>query len=183
MMLDGNLEINDKNKVILKDKIPKISYNRKLYEIIQDMKKDEISLKAILKSVCYISLKKLKSIINLLENQMLEDKFITLEIKKRLIGSKKIMKINEDQFNEITEEIRLELLEENLNEKIILLASLLNSTKFLKNIFNKYEREKLNNILKEMKDTDIAKSVKMAQSIINYLHSIVAGAMINSTIQ
>ena len=36
--------------------------------------------------------KKLKSIINLLENQMLDDK-----------------------FNEITEEIRLELLEKNLN--------------------------------------------------------------------
>ncbi len=54
----NNVNITEKYTLfILKDKIPKISYNRKLCEIIKDMKKDEIPLKAILKSVCYISLK------------------------------------------------------------------------------------------------------------------------------
>ena len=33
MMLDENLEITDKNKVILNSKIPTVDYNKKLYDI------------------------------------------------------------------------------------------------------------------------------------------------------
>ena len=88
---------------------------------------------------------------------MLEDGLITLESKKGLIGNKEVVKIDEDKFANIIKEIKTEFLEKrNLTEDLILLASLLNSTKFLKNIFNKYEKEELNNRLKEIKDTEIA---------------------------
>ena len=53
MMLDDNLEITDKNKVILNDKIPTKNYNKKLYEIIKNMKKDEAPLRYILTAICY----------------------------------------------------------------------------------------------------------------------------------
>ena len=53
MMLDDNLEITDKNKVILNDKIPTKNYNKKLYEIIKNMKKDEAPLRYILTTICY----------------------------------------------------------------------------------------------------------------------------------
>ena len=55
MMLDENLKITDKNKVILTDKMPTAKYNEKLYEIIKDMKKDEVPLRNILTSICYVS--------------------------------------------------------------------------------------------------------------------------------
>ncbi len=52
MMLDGNLEITDKNEITLNDKIPTVSYDKKLYEILKDMKKDKLSLRYVLTSIC-----------------------------------------------------------------------------------------------------------------------------------
>ena len=42
MMLDGNLEITDKDKVKLNEKVPTAKYNKRLYEIMKDLKKEEI---------------------------------------------------------------------------------------------------------------------------------------------
>ena len=53
MMIDENLEITEKNKIIIKDKIPTDKHNQQLYEYIKDMKKEEIPLKNILTSICY----------------------------------------------------------------------------------------------------------------------------------
>ena len=121
MMLDENLEITDKDKVILNDKMPTANYNKKLYEIIKDMKKDKISLRIVLNSICFgFSTKNLKSIEN----------------KKGFIGNKEVVKIDEDKFTNIIEEIKTEFLKkENLTEDSILLATLLNYTRLLKNIF------------------------------------------------
>ena len=183
MMLDENLEITDKNKVILIDKMPTANYNEKLYEIIGDMKKDEIPLKNILTSICYgFSTKNLKELINILKDDMLKDNLITLENKKGLIGSKEVVKIDENKFTYVINEIKTELLEKgNLTDDIILLASLLNSTKFLKNIFNKYEKEKLESRLKEIKDTEIAKKIKIAQAVISNMSAIITATMISAT--
>ena len=68
-----------------------------------------------------------------------------------------------------------------LTEDLILLASLLNSTRFLKNIFNKYEKEKLESRLKEIKDTEIAKKIKIAQTVISNMSAIITTMMINAT--
>ncbi len=183
MMLDENLEITDKNKVILTDRIPTANYNEKLYEIIGDMKKEEIPLKNILTSICYgFSTKNLKEIINILKEDMLKDNLIILETKKGLIGNKEVIKIDENKFTDIINEIKTELLEKgNLTDDTILLASLLNSTKFLKNIFNKYEKEKLEDRLKEIKDTEIAKKIKIAQAVINNMSAIITATMISAT--
>lgn len=72
MLLNGNLEITD--KVVLCDKMPTINYNKKLYEIMKDMKKDKVSLRIILSSICFgFSTKNLKSIITLLKDSMVEN--------------------------------------------------------------------------------------------------------------
>ena len=185
MMLNDNLEKTDKNKVILKDKIPKEDYNKKLYEVIKNMKKDEISLRVILSSVCYgFSTKNLKNIIDDLKENMLKDKLITIEAKKGIIGQKDIIKIDENIFNNLIETIRNELLgEEKITEDSLLLASLLIYTKFLKNIFNKYEKEELNERLKKIKDSDIAQKVKVVQYVISTMSAIVTSTMINATSQ
>lgn len=64
---------------------------------------------------------------------------------------------------------------------MILLASLLNSTRFLKNIFNKYEKEQIGSKLKEIKDTEIAKKVKVAQVVISNMSALITTMMINAT--
>lgn len=183
MMLDDNLSINEKNEVILNNKVPTANYNKKLYEIIENMKKDKVPLRIVLTSICYsFSTKNLKSILNELKDSMVRDKLITLENKKGLIGNKETITIDESKFTEIINEIKTEILGKgNLTENLILLSSLLNSTRILKNIFNKYEKEELNNRLKEIKDTDIAQKVKVAQSTINTMSAMVTSMMINAS--
>ena len=182
MLLNGNLEITDKDKVVLYDKMPTINYNKKLYKIIKDMKKDKVSLRIILSSICFgFSTKNLKSIITLLKDSMVENELITVETKKVLLGYKEVINADENKFKDTIEEIRTEFLEKgNLTEESILLASLLNSTKFLKNIFNNYEKEKLNMRLEEIKNTEIAEKVKVAQATINTMNAIITAMMVNA---
>lgn len=176
MMLDGNLEITKENKVKLKDEIPSSDYNKQLYHIIKDMKKEEISLKNIITSICNgFTNQKMKSVIELLKDNMVKHELIVLEEKKGLFAVKEVITINENMFTNIIEEIRAEFLEKgNLTEDIILLCSLLNSTKFLKNIFTKYEKETLNNRLQEINDTEIAERVKVARSVIDDMSAVMA---------
>ena len=146
------------------------------------MKKDKVPLKIILRSICFgFSTKNLKSIVNSLKDSMLEKELITLE-NKGLFGYKEVINIDENKFKNTIEEIKSEFLKKgNLTEELILLASLLNSAKFLKNIFNKYEKEELNKRLEEIKDTEIAKKVKVAQATINTMNAIIATMMVNAT--
>ena len=183
MMLDENIEFTEKNEVILNNKIPVANYNKELYEIIKDMKKDKVPLRYLLTSICYsFSRKNLKSIVNTLKDDMLKDELITLETKKGLIGNKEVVKVDEEKFKYIIEEIKIEFLKKgNLTDDMILLASLLDNTRFLKNIFNKYEKEELKNRLKEIKETEIAKKVKVAQSAINNMNAIIVAMMVNTT--
>ena len=64
---------------------------------------------------------------------------------------------------------------------MVLLSSLLSCTKFLKNVFNKYEKEELQNKLKEIENTEIAKKVKVAQKAISNMSALIAASMINAT--
>ena len=57
------------------------------------------------------------------------------------------------------------------DDEMILLVSLLNSTNFLKNIVYKYEKDDLKDKLKEIKDTDISKRVKVAREVITVIIS------------
>lgn len=182
MMLDGNLEITNKNKVKIIDKLPTENYNRKLYEIIKEMKKDEVPFRDIIISICCgFTNKKMKDVVELLKENMEKDELIKLENKKGLIGNKEVITINEDKFSDIVGEMRTEFLEKgSLSEDIILLASLLNSTRFLKNIFTKYEKECLKDRLNEIKNTEIAKRVKVAESVINDMYAILGAIMATS---
>ena len=124
----------------------------------------------------------MKAIVEPLKEKMIEDELISREEKKGLIGNKEVIIINDDKFNNIVEEVRAEILENgNLTDDVILLSSLLNATKFLKNIFTKYEKERLESRLKEIKQTEISEKVKIAQDVINDMSAIMA-AMIITTI-
>ncbi len=183
MMIDENLEITDKDKVKLTDKEPTVNYNKKLYEVIKNMKKEEIPLKNIIMSICFgMSLKNLKSIVNLLLETMEKDELITIEDQKGLLGNKEKININENKFKAIIEEIKKEFLENgNFTDNLILLTSLLDSSKFLKNIFSKYEREEIKGKLKEIRNTEIAEKVKVAQKAINFMVAEISTAVIIST--
>lgn len=189
MMLDGNLEVGNKCKVRLTDKIPTANYNIQLYNAIKERKftgivkkSDEIPFKDIISLICYsFSSKIIKSIVEPLKEKMVEDKLIILEEKKGLFGNKEVITIDDDKFNNVVEEVRAEILENGkLTDDIILLSSLLNATKFLKNIFTKYEKEKLENRLKEIKQTEIPEKVKLAQEVIDEMSATMAAIILTT---
>ena len=103
---------------------------------------------------------------------MVADDLISLSSKKGLFGKKEIININDNKFNMIVDEIRDEFIDKgNFDDEMILLVSLLNSTNFLKNIVYKYEKDDLKDKLKEIKDTDISKRVKVAREVITVIIS------------
>lgn len=170
MMLDENLEIEN-NKVKLNNKIPTAEYNKKFYEIIkkllEDLKKDEISIQRILNHISY-SLKKRTEVMDSLKEEMRHHELLSIERKKWLLGEKEQILINDEKFNNLFQELREEFLEKgNLKDDYILLGALLNSTSFLKNFFTKYECEILNQRIKEIKDSPIADKVKIAEQVIS----------------
>jgi len=180
MLLEDCLEIVDYNngkffdsvnkiKVKLSDKEPANEYNKKLYKIIREMNKPEVSIQDIISTFYFgLSNKKLKTIIQALKERMVKDELISIKNKKGIFGTKEILLVNNDKFNLIIEEIRTKFLNEgSLDDDLILLASLLNSTNFLKNVFIKYEKETLKKRLEEIKNTEISQNVKIAQYIIN----------------
>ena len=92
-----------------------------------------------------------------------------------------VITIDDDKFNNVVEEVRAEILENGkLTDDIILLSSLLNATKFLKNIFTKYEKEKLENRLKEIKQTEISEKVKLAQEVIDEMSATMAAIILTT---
>ena len=52
--------------------------------------------------------------------------------------------------------------------------------KFLKNIFTKYEKDELNNRLNEIKNTQLSKKVKVAQSVISDMSALTASILLTS---
>lgn len=92
MMLDENLEITNKNKIKLNEKLPTANYNKELYQIIKETKKYEVPAKEIITSICYgFTNKKMRSVIELLKENMAENSLIILENKKGLLGNKEII--------------------------------------------------------------------------------------------
>ena len=66
---------------------------------------------------------------------------------------------------------------DDLSDDIILLSLLLNATKFLKNIFTKYEKEKLDERLKEIQKSEISSKVKIAQEVIDDMSVVMAAVL------
>ena len=162
MVLDCNLKLTG-NQVKVTDKIPEIDYNRKLYDYIKEMKKDEISIEEILPYICTNNKKK-QEITESLKNVMLKHELISTENKKGLFGNKEIITVNNSKLEDIIKEVKTEILYTNeVSEEIKILGALLNATKIL----NKYEKDLLNNKMKEIeKNDETGINARMAHAII-----------------
>lgn len=188
MMLKDNLEIiecgkgkkglfGSNFKIMLNAKAPEEQYNRIIYNYIKDMNRQEIFMSDVIYYVCYgksgFSDKKYKEIINALKEKMVKDGLISLCNKKSLFGTKEVINLDDKKFDEVVNEIRNEFIEKNnLDDEMVLLASLLNSTNFLKNIVYKYEKDDLKNRLNQIKESDISKRVKIAREVIEALLAV-----------
>lgn len=173
MFLDGNIDFAENNNIVLTGKLPNSKYLVSFYTILKDQNKEQINIKNFIGLV--ISYAQIKDIIEPLKESLINKNAIQVTTEKKLIFTKANYIIDEDKFNSIIEEIRAEFLENGtITDELILLSSLLSSTKFLKDIFSKYENDKLKARLKEIDKTDISNKVKIAKSIIT-THNVIDG--------
>ena len=76
-------------------------------EHIKDMKKEEVSIKDIITSICYsFGSKKIKSIVEPLKEEMVKSELIFLKNKKGLFGNKQNIILNDEKFNNVINELR-----------------------------------------------------------------------------
>lgn len=183
MMLEGKVEFAEGNQVIIREGVTS-SYNKELCDFIGHMKKDVVSLKDIVTSITNgFSNKKLWEIINRLQESMRDKNLIAVEHKKGLLKEKEVIIVNEENFTKTVDEVRADFLnKDNLSEDSILLGTLLNTSKILKNIFTKYEKETLEHRLQEIKNTEIAGKVKIAQTAIDDMTVLIASIAIFAAI-
>lgn len=184
MMLDDNLEIIEREKrtlfgseykIILNAKAPNKNYNRILYNYIKDMNKMEFDMYDVVMKTYHgngFSDKKYMEIVSALKEEMVVKGLISLEEKRGLFGKREKLVINDSKFDSVVEEVREEfIMKDSFSDEILLLASLLNSIAFLKNIINKYEKDDLKNRLNQIKDSNISKKVKVASEVIAIITS------------
>lgn len=183
MMQDGNLEITGKDKVRLNGSEPAGACDRRLYSLIEQMGKPEIPLKKILEKLCFgISNRQLYSVIDRLKESMLQKNLISMENRKGILGSKEVMLVNKSAYDSVIGEIRNAVLGDRvMTEDMVLLASLLNSTKLLKGIFTKQEKDKMKERLNEIRHTKAGKRVKAAQDAIDEMNMIIIGSFVAIT--
>ena len=166
MVLDGNLKLTA-NQVKITDKIPDIDYNKKLYDYIKEMKKDEINIEEVLPFICTNDKKK-EVITESLKNAMLNQELISTENKKTLLGNKEIITVNNSKLEDVIKEVKSGMLNTNeVSEEIKIFGALLNATIILTKILNKNEKELLNNKMKEIeKNNATGINAIMAHAII-----------------
>lgn len=180
MMQGGSLKITEKDKAELNGEAPEQPYGKRLYAVIKEMGKEEVSLKKLLDKTCFgISHRNFNDIVDLLKEEMVRKGLISLEDKKGIMGSKEVLVVSDDAFASVMKEIREGLLEgAELTEDVALLGALLSSNKFIKNYFTKYEKEAIKKRLGEIKGTQAAKWVKLAQDAIERASIVVYASVL-----
>ena len=163
MIMDGNLELDEKKRIILTGKVPEgIGYMRELWQKIGDKK--PMTLQRWLQDLTYnFTTKKVIFIYDGLIESLREAGCIETVTKKGLFGLKRLEQVKKDCADAVVEKIRAEFLEEGeLSDETMTLSALLYHSGELKRYFSKYEEKEMKKRLKEVKKDELASIVKKA---------------------
>ncbi len=159
LLMDGYISIDDKKKMFInKDLSSDKMYLTPIYELIKNNKPMKIETIAekyafdftlpneFFKSVGY---------------SIVADGYVVEEAKRGLFKNKVRFLPNEKEVTKVVEKLRAELLEEgNVSDEAIVLGALLNKSGLIKKYFSKYEMQKLNDRLKEIKKSEAGVLIK-----------------------
>ena len=159
LLMDGYISIDDKKKMFInKDLSTDKMYLTPIYELIKNNKPMKIETIAekyafdftlpneFFKSVGY---------------SIVADGYVVKEANQGLFKNKVRFFPNEKEVTKVVEKLRAELLEEgNVSDEAIVLGALLNKSGLIKKYFSKYEMQKLNDRLKEIKQSEAGVLIK-----------------------
>ncbi len=170
LLMDGYISIDDKKKMFInKDLSTDKMYLTPIYELIKNNKPMKIETIAekyafdftlpneFFKSVGY---------------SIVADGYVVEEANRGLFKNKVRFLPNEKEVTKVVEKLRAELLEEgNVSDEAIVLGALLNKSGLIKKYFSKYEMQKLNDRLKEIKQSEAGVLIKQ---MVDYIDTLIA---------
>lgn len=171
LMIKKCIKIDEKNAVSAMGNLDKnLTYLKSLFEWISESKQIKIEKIAQEYVLSFVG-KRLNLLKNEIGTSLVEAGFVTIK-KGGIFGNKTYFVPNQDEVDKIVQKIRAELLEEGkVSDETVALVSLLQKSHQIKKYFSKYESEKLETRLKEIKETQ---SNKLVKRMVDYIDEMVA---------
>jgi len=159
LLIGGYIEFDDKNRVLVKQSLSAgKEYLSFIYEFISNnkpMKVETVAEKFV------FDFKKPDELFQLVGRSLMKDGYIEEESGKGLFKNKVSFIPNESEVTKVIEKLRAELLEQGeISDEVVVLGALLNKSGLIKKYFSKYEVQKLDERLKEIKKSEVGVLVK-----------------------
>ncbi len=159
LLIGGYIEFDDKNRVLVKQSLSAgKEYLSFIYEFISNnkpMKVETVAEKFV------FDFKKPDELFQLVGRSLVKDGYIEEESGKGLFKNKVGFIPNESEVTKVIEKLRAELLEQGeISDEVVVLGVLLNKSGLIKKYFSKYEVQKLDERLKEIKKSEAGVLVK-----------------------
>jgi hypothetical protein len=165
LFMDGYISIDDKKKVLINKELSSDKiYLAPINELIKNNK--PMKVETIAEKYAFDS-KQPDELFKSVGMSIVKDGYVAEESSRGLLKNKIHFVPNESEVTKIVEKLRAEFLEEgNVSDEVIILGALLNKSSLIKKYFSKYEVQKLNNRLKEIKQSEAGALVKQ---VVDYI--------------
>ncbi len=159
LLMGGYIGLDDKNRVLAKQALtPEKEYLSFIYEFIQNNK--PMKIETVAEKFAF-DFKKPDELFRFVGQSLVKDDYLAEESGKGLFKNKVIFIPNENEVTKVIEKLRAEFLEQgDISDEVVVLGALLNKSGLIKKYFSKYEVQKLNERLKEVKQSEAGVLVK-----------------------
>ncbi len=159
LLMDGYISIDDKKKIFInKDLSSDKMYLTPIYELIKNNK--PMKIETIAEKYAF-DFKKPDELFKSVGYSIVAYGCVVAEGNQGLFKNKVSFLPNENEVTKVVEKLRAELLEEgDVSDESIVLGALLNKSGLIKKYFSKYEMQKLNDRLKEIKHSEAGVLIK-----------------------
>ncbi len=158
LLMDGYISIDDKKMFVNKDLSSDKMYLTPIYELIKTNK--PMKNEAIAEKYAF-DFKRPNELFQSVGYSIVEDGYVVEESNQGLFKNKVRFLPNESEVTKVVEKLRAEFLEEgNASDEAIVLGALLNKSGLIKKYFSKYEMQKLNDRIKEIKQSEAGALIK-----------------------
>ncbi len=170
LLIDGYISIDDKKKMfITKDLSSEKLYLLPIYELIKNNK--PMNVETIAEKYAF-GFTLPNELFQSVGHSIVEDGCVVEKSNQGLFKNKVLFLPNESEVTKVVEKLRAEFLEEGtVSDETIVLGALLNKSGLIKKYFSKYETQKLNNRLKEIKQSEAGALIK---KMIDYIDTWIA---------
>ncbi|EPR11464.1 GPP34 family phosphoprotein [Ruminiclostridium papyrosolvens] len=170
LLMDCYISIDDKKKMFVNKELSSDKmYLTPVYELIKNNK--PMKIETIAEKYAF-DFERPDELFKSVGRSIVEDGYVIEESNQGLFKNKVRFLPNESEVTKVVEKLRAEFLEDgNVSDEAIVLGALLNKSGLIKKYFSKYELQKLNDRLKEIKQSEAGTLIK---NMVDYIDTWIA---------